>query len=112
MALLHACTIQDGAFIGMHSTILDGAVVESNAMVAAKSLVPPNKVVKSGELWAGSPARKVRDLSQKELDSFKLSVNHYVQLGKAYRGEATYITCTAPTPLEVIEANFFYTPKK
>jgi carbonic anhydrase/acetyltransferase-like protein (isoleucine patch superfamily) len=58
MALLHACEVQDGAFIGMHSTILDGAVVEGGAMVAAGAVVTPGKIVRRGELWAGNPAQK------------------------------------------------------
>ena len=57
-ALLHACEVQDGAFIGMNSTVLDGAVVESEAMVAAGALVAPGKIVRRGELWAGNPAEE------------------------------------------------------
>lgn len=71
MALIHACTIEDDAMIGMQSTIMDGAVVESGALVAACSLVPPGKRVPAGQVWAGSPAiykRDVRPSDQKMLD--------------------------------------------
>ncbi len=84
MALLHACEVQDGAFIGMHSTVLDGAVVESQAMVAAGALVPPGKIVRRGELWAGSPARKLRDLTEKDFATFKRIATQYVELAKSY----------------------------
>ena len=84
MALLHACEVQDGAFIGMHSTVLDGAVVESEAMVAAGALVPPGKVVRRGELWAGSPARKLRDLTDKDFETFRRIAAQYVELAKSY----------------------------
>ena len=84
MALLHACEVQDGAFIGMHSTVLDGAVVESQAMVAAGALVPPGKIVRRGELWAGSPARKLRDLTDKDFETFKRIAAQYVELAKSY----------------------------
>ncbi|KAF1852281.1 hypothetical protein Lal_00013677 [Lupinus albus] len=67
MALLHACTLEDGCFIGMKACILDGAYVESRAMVAAGALVTPGKRVTSGFLWAGSPARPVRELTEKDL---------------------------------------------
>jgi carbonic anhydrase/acetyltransferase-like protein (isoleucine patch superfamily) len=87
MALLHACEIQDGAFIGMNSTVLDGAVVESEAMVAAGAVVTPRKVVRRGELWAGNPAQKLRDLTEKDFDSFRRIAAGYVELGRAYRGE-------------------------
>ena len=67
MALLHACRIEDNAFIGMGAIVLDEAVVESGAMVAAGAVVTPRKRVPKGELWAGNPARKLRDLTQADL---------------------------------------------
>jgi carbonic anhydrase/acetyltransferase-like protein (isoleucine patch superfamily) len=69
--LLHACEVQDGAFVGMHSTVLDGAVIESEAMVAAGALIPPGKIVRRGELWAGNPGRKLRDLTEKDYETFE-----------------------------------------
>ena len=73
-----------GAFIGMHSTVLDGAVVESQAMVAAGALVTPGKIVRRGELWAGNPARKLRDLTEKDYETFKRIAAGYVALAKSY----------------------------
>ena len=86
MALLHACTLDSGCFIGMKACIMDGARVESGAMVAAGALVTPGKRVKTGELWAGSPARPIRNLTEKDLDFFPLNVRNYVALAAAYRG--------------------------
>ena len=62
LALIHACTIEDDAMIGMQATVMDGAVIESGALVAACALVPPGKRVLKGQLWAGSPARYMRDV--------------------------------------------------
>lgn len=87
-ALLHACEVQDHAFIGMSATVLDGAIVESGAMVAAGAVVTPRKVVRKGELWAGNPAEKLRDLTEKDYESFRWVIAHYIELAKAYRGEA------------------------
>jgi carbonic anhydrase/acetyltransferase-like protein (isoleucine patch superfamily) len=84
MALLHACEVQDGAFIGMHSTVLDGAVVESEAMVAAGAVVTPRKVVRRGELWAGNPAQKLRDLTEEDFETFKRVAAGYVALARSY----------------------------
>jgi gamma-carbonic anhydrase len=89
MALLHACEVQDGAFIGMHSTVLDGAVVESGAMVAAGALVAPGKIVRRGELWAGNPARKLRDLTEKDFVEFRRIVADYVTLARSYGPQET-----------------------
>jgi len=85
MALLHACEVQDDAFIGMHSTVLDGAVVESGAMVAAGAVVTPRKIVRKGELWAGNPAVKLRDINEKDREMFRRVVGHYIELANAHR---------------------------
>lgn len=85
MALLHACMLENGCFIGMKACIMDGAYVESGAMVAAGALVTPGKRVRSGELWAGSPARPVRALTEKDLAYFPVSAQNYVQLSRAYQ---------------------------
>lgn len=89
-ALIHACTIQDRAFIGMRATVMDLAVVESEAMVAAGALVTPNKRVAARQLWAGSPAKPMRELSQEEIDAWGPQAAHYAQMGATYlreRGE-------------------------
>lgn len=84
-AILHACTVQDFGFVGMQACVMDGAVVESNAMVAAGALVTPGKVVPSGQLWAGSPAKYMRDVTQDELDYIKWSAPHYVKLAQEHK---------------------------
>ncbi|HEY4163366.1 MAG TPA: gamma carbonic anhydrase family protein [Dongiaceae bacterium] len=85
MALLHACTLEDGSFVGMKACVMDGAVVETGAMVAAGALVTPGKRVKRGELWAGSPAKPMRPLTEKELAYFAYSAEHYAELAATYR---------------------------
>jgi carbonic anhydrase/acetyltransferase-like protein (isoleucine patch superfamily) len=85
MALIHACTLEDGCFIGMQACVMDGAVVESGAMVAAGALVTPGKRVKRGELWGGSPAKLMRKLTESELKYFSYTVEHYIEMGASYR---------------------------
>jgi carbonic anhydrase/acetyltransferase-like protein (isoleucine patch superfamily) len=105
MALLHACEIQDESFIGMKSAILDGAVVESGAMVAAGAVVTPGKVVRRGELWAGNPAQKLRDLTEKDYKTFRWVIAHYVELARAHRGEPNVVEDTGPAPtIELLAA--------
>lgn len=87
MALLHACTLEDNCFIGMKACVMDGAYVESGAMVAAGALVTPGKRVKSGQLWAGSPARPIRELTEQDLAYFPLSAENYAALARDYRTE-------------------------
>jgi len=83
--LLHACTLEDDCFVGMHATVMDHAVVESNAMVAACANVTYNKRVVSGELWAGNPAKKLRDMKQEEIDFIPKSAQNYTNLADEYK---------------------------
>ncbi len=85
MALLHACTLEDGSFVGMKACVMDGAVVETGGMVAAGALVTPGKRVRKGELWAGSPAKLMRPLSAAEAEMFQWTVEHYVGRAHSYR---------------------------
>ncbi len=85
MALLHACTLEDGAFVGMKAVVMDGCVVEGQGMVAAGALLTPGKRVRKGELWAGSPARLMRQMSAAEFEYLAYSARHYVDLAAAYR---------------------------
>ena len=80
MALIHACSIESGGFVGMNTTIMDEAVVEGGAMVAAGALLTPRKRVPSGELWSGSPAKKMRELTQEERDYIPYSAQNYARL--------------------------------
>jgi gamma-carbonic anhydrase len=83
--LLHACTLEDDSFIGMHATVMDGVVVQKNAMVAAGALVTYNKVIATNEIWAGNPAKKLRDMKQEEIDYIKISSENYCRLADEYR---------------------------
>ena len=83
-ALLHACTVGDQAFIGMKACVMDDSKVESCAQVAAGALVTPGKTVPSGQLWAGSPACHMRDLSEDAIEDIKKSAEHYVRLSREY----------------------------
>ena len=83
-AVIHACKIQNSSLIGMGSCLLDGVEVQEFSMVAAGSLVTPGKIVPSGQLWAGRPAKFMRDLKPQEIDEIKLSASHYNDLAMEY----------------------------
>jgi carbonic anhydrase/acetyltransferase-like protein (isoleucine patch superfamily) len=86
MALIHACRLEDGCFVGMKACVSDAAVVESGAMVAAAALVTPGKRVPTGELWGGNPARLMRALTDKERANIRDLPARYVGLAAYYRG--------------------------
>lgn len=83
-AMIHACTIHSEAFIGMSAVILDKAIIEKHGFVAAGAVISPGKIVKSGELWAGVPAKPIRKLSKEEITEILTSSDHYVKLAQNY----------------------------
>lgn len=88
-AVIHACTVEDGCLIGMGAVLMDGAVVERGAMVAGGALVTPGKRVAAGELWAGSPAKRLRALNDEERENIAWSARHYAELAATYRRALT-----------------------
>lgn len=83
-AVLHACVLNDRCFVGMGATILDEAKVETDAMVAAGALLAPGKVVPTGELWAGNPAKKLREMRPAEIENIAGSATRYVGFANEY----------------------------
>ena len=86
-AVLHACTVEDDAFIGIQACVMDDCLVEKGAMVAAGALLTPGKTVKSGEVWAGKPAKKLRDINERDLEFFEINRARYRRLAAEYRKE-------------------------
>ena len=62
-ALVQGCTIHDNVLIGMGAIVMDNCVIESNSIIGAGAVLPANTHVKSGSVWAGVPAKKVKDIS-------------------------------------------------
>ncbi|MCS6932319.1 MAG: gamma carbonic anhydrase family protein [Acetobacteraceae bacterium] len=83
--IIHACTLESGAFVGMGATVLDRAVIEGGGMLAAGALLTPGKRVRRGELWAGSPAKFLRPLSEEEIAAFAKTAPHYSALAGRHR---------------------------
>jgi len=80
-AIVHGCTIKDNVLIGMGSIVMDGAVVESNSIIAAGAVVTQGTRVPEGSIFAGMPARKVKDtppeLKEGEIDRIALAYVKY-----------------------------------
>jgi len=84
MALLHACTVESHAFVGMKSIVMDGAKIETNGMLATGALLTPGKTLPSGELWTGSPAKLWRKLTDDDIAQFDLRAGQYARLAAEY----------------------------
>ena len=81
---LHGCTIGNRVLIGINSIILDDVIIPDDVMIGAATLVPPGKVLESGYLYVGSPAKKVRPLTEKELAFLPYSAQNYVKVSGHY----------------------------
>lgn len=79
-AVVHACTVGDYCLIGVGAIIMDDAVLEDYVMLGAGALVPPGKILESGYLYVGAPAKQARLLKESEKEFLEYSAQHYVQL--------------------------------
>jgi gamma-carbonic anhydrase len=86
-AIVHACVIGDNSLVGINATVMDGAKVEAGALIAAGATVAPGTVVPSGQIWAGSPARFLRALTEAEAGFVKASADNYALLAADHSDE-------------------------
>ncbi len=86
--VIHGCAIESRCLIGMDTSILDGAIIRAGAFIGAGSLITEGKEIHGGYLWMGRPAKKVRELTEKERMWFIYSAQHYVSLKNHYLGKA------------------------
>ena len=85
MAMVHGCTLEPHAFVGLGAIVMDGCVIESDAMLAAGAMLTQGKRIPSGQLWAGRPAKYVRDLRPQDFDGMRAGVAHYAELARLHR---------------------------
>ncbi len=87
-AIVHGCTIEDNVLVGMRAVVMDGAVVGKNSIIAAGAVVLENTVIEPGSVYAGVPAKKIKEISQ-ELTSGLLEriSNNYIKYSAWYRDE-------------------------
>lgn len=85
-AVLHGCTVGSRCLIGMGAVVMDGAVVGDDVMIAGGALVTPGSRCESRSLYVGSPARRIRALSERELERLVYSARWYVKVKDGYLG--------------------------
>ncbi len=85
-AIVHGCTIEDNVLIGMGAIVMDDCIVESNSIVGAGSVVVQGTRIKSGEVWGGIPAKKIKDISKELLEGeVERIANNYVKYSSWYK---------------------------
>jgi carbonic anhydrase/acetyltransferase-like protein (isoleucine patch superfamily) len=89
-AIVHGCTVNDNVLIGMGAIVMDGAVVNSNTIIAAGAVVLEGTICEAGSIYAGVPAKKIKDIPQEmisgEIDRI---ANNYVRYADWFRMEKT-----------------------
>jgi len=96
--VLHGCEIGDHCLIGIGSRVLDRAVIEPRTLLGAGSLVTPGQVLTGGYLWVGAPAKRVRVLTDRELEYLEYSAANYVRLAQRHRMQPANLRETGVSP--------------
>lgn len=87
-AMVHGCVIHDNVLIGMGAIVMDNCVVNSNSIIAAGSVVTQNTIVEAGSIYAGIPAKKVKDIDQSDFaGEIERIANNYVMYSSWYKTE-------------------------
>lgn len=85
-AIVHGCTIKNNVLIGMGAIVMDNCLVEENSIVGAGSVVLQGTHIKSGEVWGGVPAKKIKDISSELLEGeVNRIANNYVKYASWYK---------------------------
>ncbi len=85
-AIVHGCTIEDNVLIGMGAIVMDNCVIKSNSIIAAGSVVTQNTVVESGVIYAGVPAKKVKDINASDFaGEIERISNNYVMYSSWFK---------------------------
>lgn len=89
-AIVHGCTVKDNVLIGMGAIIMDNCVIESNTIIAAGAVVTQNTHVESGCIYAGVPAKKVKEISQNQITGeIERIANNYITYASWYKTDET-----------------------
>jgi len=86
-AMLHGCTIGNGALIGIQAVIMNGAVIGKDCLIGAGALVPEGKVFADGKLIVGAPAKVVRELSDEDIAKMHRAAPGYVKRQEMYKAK-------------------------
>lgn len=78
MAMLHGCVLEDRAFVGLGTIVMNGCVIEGDGMLAAGALLTPGRRIAARQLWGGRPAVFMRELTDDAVAGMQLGVRHYV----------------------------------
>lgn len=85
-AIVHGCTVEDNSLIGMGAIVMDHAVVGKNCIIAAGAVILENTVCESGYIYAGIPAKKVKQLTEDQIEGMRKTSDNYVMYSGWFKG--------------------------
>jgi carbonic anhydrase/acetyltransferase-like protein (isoleucine patch superfamily) len=87
-AIVHGCTLHDNVLVGMGAIVMDNCVVHSNTIIAAGAVVLENTICEAGSIYAGVPAKKVKDISQELIHGeINRIANNYIRYADWFRNQ-------------------------
>ena len=85
-AIVHGCTVEDNVLIGMGAIVMDNSVVNSNTIIAAGAVVLENTICEPGSIYAGVPAKKVKDIPSEMISGeIERIANNYIRYADWFR---------------------------
>ncbi|MHA6279496.1 gamma carbonic anhydrase family protein [Salinimicrobium sp. CAU 1759] len=84
-AIVHGCTVEDNVLIGMGAIVMDDAIIEKGCIIAAGAVVLEKTKCEAGHIYAGIPARKVKKLSEEQIENLKKTASNYIMYSDWFR---------------------------
>ncbi len=84
LAMVHGCKLESRSFVGLGAIVMDGCVIEGDGRLAAGAMLTPGRTIPRGQMWAGRPAKFMRDLTEQEIANHGPAIDRYVQNGRRH----------------------------
>lgn len=84
-AIVHGCTVKDNALIGMGAIVMDNAIIGENCIIAAGAVVLENTICEPGHIHAGTPAKKIKKITQEQIDNLKNTAKNYIKYSSWFK---------------------------
>lgn len=85
-AIVHGCTVEDDVLIGMGAIVMDHAVIQKGCIIAAGAVVLENTICEAGHIYAGIPARRIKKISDEQIENLKRTAGNYVMYSNWFSG--------------------------
>ncbi len=84
-AIVHGCVIEEEVLIGMGAIVMDGAIIGKNSIIGAGAIITQNTIVPPGTVWAGNPAKQIKEITPELAEVFMRTANNYVKYAEWFK---------------------------